>query len=326
MTSHAWREIVLAAAVLIGGISSVSAQPQRPLTGPPPAGKRIEAQDGDTIVIRDGGRVRVVRRAEGTVRAIYNADGHWLVLLVDYLDPAKGAPDGIVDWTYRFNNVDGAWPLGERWEGSAVIDNYGMFNGPNSGVGLTTNAGFVQVFGVPIGGEWFRDSRAVALTYRGGGNGMNRGTFAATEQRAVEEAARNVESNDGNMSVSRRTLPNGSVVTSGVQMSIGARPSGEAVPSAPVRVGGNIKVPAKIVNVAPVMPEVARQAGVSGVVILEATVGTDGAIAEARVLRSIPLLDQAALDAVRQWRFEPTLLNGAPVPVIMTVTVNFTQQ
>ena len=47
---------------------------------------------------------------------------------------------------------------------------------------------------------------------------------------------------------------------------------------------------------------------------------------DARILRSIPLLDQAALDAVRQWEYSPTLLNGVPVPVIMTVTVNFTLQ
>ena len=58
--------------------------------------------------------------------------------------------------------------------------------------------------------------------------------------------------------------------------------------------------------------------------ILEVLVGEDGAVSNARVLRSIPLLDQAALDAVRQWRYEPTLLNGAPTPVIMTATVNFT--
>jgi protein TonB len=49
-------------------------------------------------------------------------------------------------------------------------------------------------------------------------------------------------------------------------------------------------------------------------------------VVNARVLRSVPLLDQAALDAVRQWVFTPTLLNGVPVPVIMTVTVNFTLQ
>ena len=57
--------------------------------------------------------------------------------------------------------------------------------------------------------------------------------------------------------------------------------------------------------------------------ILEALIGTDGKISKARVLRSVPLLDQAALDAVSQWLYQPTLLNGAPVPVIMTATVNF---
>ena len=59
---------------------------------------------------------------------------------------------------------------------------------------------------------------------------------------------------------------------------------------------------------------------------IEATIGPDGAVKDAKVLRSIPLLDQAALDAVRQWVFTPTLLNGVPVPVIMTVTVQFTLQ
>ena len=73
----------------------------------------------------------------------------------------------------------------------------------------------------------------------------------------------------------------------------------------------------------PVYPQTARDAGVQGVVILEIVIGEDGAVANARVLRSIPLLDQAALDAVRQWRYEPTLLNGVPTSVIMTATVNF---
>ena len=58
--------------------------------------------------------------------------------------------------------------------------------------------------------------------------------------------------------------------------------------------------------------------------IIEATIGRDGTVIETKVLRSVPLLDQAALDAVKQWRFTPTLLNGVPVPVVMTVTVNFT--
>lgn len=95
---------------------------------------------------------------------------------------------------------------------------------------------------------------------------------------------------------------------------------------APVRVGGNIRPPVKLNHVAPVYPEDAYAAKVQGVVIIEATIDTAGHVSDARVLRSIPLLDQAAVDAVRQWEFEPTYLNGVAVPVIMTVTVNFALQ
>jgi protein TonB len=92
----------------------------------------------------------------------------------------------------------------------------------------------------------------------------------------------------------------------------------------PIRVGGTVRVPQKVRDVQPKYPPIAQQAGVQGVVIIEATIGVDGRLINAKVLRSIPLLDQAALDAVRQWEFTPSLLNGVPVPVIMTVTVNFT--
>jgi protein TonB len=94
-------------------------------------------------------------------------------------------------------------------------------------------------------------------------------------------------------------------------------------PAAPIRLHSGIKPPQRIGFVEPMYPQVARAARVQGVVILEATIGVDGSVSDARILRSIPLLDQAALAAVRQWRFVPTLLNGVPVPIIMTVTVNF---
>jgi protein TonB len=97
-------------------------------------------------------------------------------------------------------------------------------------------------------------------------------------------------------------------------------------PQAPVRVGGSIKQPTKVKDVKPVYPPIAQSARVQGVVIIEATIGPDGRVKDAKVLRSIPLLDQAALDAVKQWVFTPTLLNNVPVSVIMTVTVNFTLQ
>lgn len=91
----------------------------------------------------------------------------------------------------------------------------------------------------------------------------------------------------------------------------------------PVHVGGVVKQPQRTRYVTPAYPAIAREAHVSGVVILEAVIGEDGAVRDVRVLRSIPLLDQAAIDAVRQWQFTPTLLNGQPVPIVMTVTVAF---
>ena len=88
-------------------------------------------------------------------------------------------------------------------------------------------------------------------------------------------------------------------------------------------VGGNIRPPKKIADVAPTYPPIALQAGIEGVVILETVIAEDGSVRDVRVLRSIPLLDAAAVEAVRQWRFTPTLLNGEPIPVVMTVTVQF---
>jgi protein TonB len=97
-----------------------------------------------------------------------------------------------------------------------------------------------------------------------------------------------------------------------------------APPTVPVRVGGDIRPPAKIIDVKPAYPPIAQAARLEGVVIIEATIGPTGSVVDAKLLRSIPLLDAAALEAVRQWEFTPTLLNGSPVSVVMTVTVNFT--
>jgi protein TonB len=97
-------------------------------------------------------------------------------------------------------------------------------------------------------------------------------------------------------------------------------------PEGALRVGGGISAPKKIRDARPVYPEDARAAGVQGIVIVEAVIGKDGKVESATVLRGIPMLDQAALDAVRQWEFTPTFVNGAPVSVIVTMTVNFTLQ
>jgi len=94
----------------------------------------------------------------------------------------------------------------------------------------------------------------------------------------------------------------------------------------PRPVGGDIKAPVKTRDVRPNYPAIAQSARVQGFVILEATIGPNGKVTGVKVLRSIHLLDQAAVEAVRQWEFTPTLLNGVPVPIVMTVTVQFSLQ
>jgi protein TonB len=105
---------------------------------------------------------------------------------------------------------------------------------------------------------------------------------------------------------------------------VDAAPTPPPPPPPPVvHVGGDIKPPRKVVDVAPVYPPLARAARVEGIVILEAVIAEDGSVRDVRVLRPQALLDEAAIEAVRQWRFTPTLLNGQPVPVVMTITVAF---
>jgi protein TonB len=96
------------------------------------------------------------------------------------------------------------------------------------------------------------------------------------------------------------------------------------VAAVPVRIGGKVTAPALLHRVEPVYPDVASMAQLTGLVILEATVGTDGCVDSVKVLRSRhPLLDKAAKDALMQWRYSPLVLNGIPTAFVLTVTFNF---
>jgi len=106
----------------------------------------------------------------------------------------------------------------------------------------------------------------------------------------------------------------------------GGTPVTSPPPAAPEplrHVGGVIKAPVKIRDVNPVYPAIAQSAHVEGLVILEAVIDEQGRVSATRVLKHVPLLDDAAETAVRQWVYSPTLLNGQPIPVVMTVTVHF---
>lgn len=94
-------------------------------------------------------------------------------------------------------------------------------------------------------------------------------------------------------------------------------------PRQPLPIGGKIRAPKKIVDVPPVYPEIAKATKVEGLVILEAVISERGNVERVRVLRSHPLLDAAAVEAVKGWRYTPTLLNNVPVSVLITITMNF---
>ena len=91
----------------------------------------------------------------------------------------------------------------------------------------------------------------------------------------------------------------------------------------PIRVGGNVQASKLVKRVEPNYPELAKRARVKGMVILQVTVGEAGNVVDIKIIRGHPLLNDAAVSAVRQWVYSPTLLNGEPVPVLATVTVNF---
>ena len=91
----------------------------------------------------------------------------------------------------------------------------------------------------------------------------------------------------------------------------------------PLRVGTGVDAPRKIRHVAPSYPELARRGHLQGTVELECVIDPAGAVSEIRVVRGHALLSKAAVEAVQQWLYRPTRLNGVPVPIVMTVTVHF---
>jgi protein TonB len=98
------------------------------------------------------------------------------------------------------------------------------------------------------------------------------------------------------------------------------------VKASPIRQGGNVQAANLIHQVNPAYPPLARQARIQGKVVLEAMISKDGSIESLRVISGHPFLSAAALEAVKQWKYRPTILNGEPVEVTTEVTVTFTLQ
>jgi TonB family protein len=296
--------------VLLAAVPLVNAGAQ-PL--PAASGRVIEAADGDVVVVPSGARVAIVRRSQVQARLVYVAAQQTLLLLTD---PALGLVEGMPDAKgLRHFRVQGAWPLEPRWEGSATIDEYIPSGAGPFGTAIHTDRGTIHLGSAHGRGVPMSPPPLAIIGTTSSSSRMAQGSFDEIEQTWLAGG-------DNAMLGPRAGVR---MHASGVAGAV-VTPSGGGGPTGPVRVGGNIRPPVKTQSAEPVYPPTAIAAGIQGVVILEITIGTDGAVSNARVLRSIPLLDQAALDAVRQWRYEPTLLNGAPTPVIMTATVNFALQ
>lgn len=105
----------------------------------------------------------------------------------------------------------------------------------------------------------------------------------------------------------------------------GPPPSPE--PEGPIQVGGDVLAPTKVSAPDPVYTEIARKARVQGVVIVQAIIDKQGNVTNVKVLKGLGMgLDQAAVDAIKKWKFEPATLNGKPVSVYYNLTVNFRLQ
>jgi protein TonB len=110
---------------------------------------------------------------------------------------------------------------------------------------------------------------------------------------------------------------------------IGSGPAGPPPPPKPatpsrIRVGGNVEAASLINKVTPIYPPIAKTAHVSGTVVLHAIISKDGSIQELQYVSGPPLLMKSAMDAVKEWRYKPTMLNGDPVEVDTTIDVVFT--
>jgi len=309
--SRGW--FVPVAFILLAAVPVASAHAQ-PL--PTASGRVIEAAEGDVVVVPSGAGVAIVTRTQVQARLVYVAAQQTLLLLTDpALAFGAGMPEAKGFRSWRMQNP---WPLEARWEGSATIDEYSPLGRSQPmafaplGLAIHTDRGTILV-GPPMDREAGSTPPPIAVVrITSASSRVASGSFDEIEQAWLAGGDNALQGPGGGM----RMHASGGIgaVTSA---SISSAAAGA------VRVGGNIRPPTRTHVAEPAYPQTARAAGVQGVVILEIVIGADGAVSDARVLRSIPLLDQAALDAVRQWRYEPTLLNGVPTSVIMTATVNF---
>ncbi|MEA2236457.1 MAG: hypothetical protein QOC81_1181 [Thermoanaerobaculia bacterium] len=149
---------------------------------------------------------------------------------------------------------------------------------------------------------------------------------ATMDASSPEMHIRAIAHHDGSAEVETR-FKDGSPIVSRIVMKSAATGGSQSLGISgdlPLRIGGDVKPPVVINRVEPIYPALAKESGISGIVIVEVTVDRTGIVKDARILKPLPFgLDQAALDAVKQWTFRPATLNGTAVDVLFNLTINF---
>lgn len=317
---------VLAAATAAGGgvVAGQTRRPPLPID-PPPPGREIAAADGDVIVVSGNDRVSVVRRRDAEVRVVVLAEQKAMLVIADW----QGfEPDRGVDRVWRLTGVDGQWPLEPRWQGRVVLtepDGPGVARAPLT---LETPAGVVEFRG---GGPRPQppSSAAAVITFTGMSSGGQMGG-------GFDDAERQAMSGDFRTSMAwgagatsaitavydeRLTMGASGAAGGGVAGVVGSLPGTLPVsPSPNPARPGQLRV---VRFVQPQWPAEAATAGVRGIVIVEVAVGLDGVVRAARVLRSVPMLDAAALAAARELRYAPAGPDERPDPTMVSVAYRF---
>jgi hypothetical protein len=196
--------------IIVLAFASVAAAQQPPTRTPPPPGVDISAKDGDRILIEDDARIQVLRRRQATLRTIYSQTERLLIVLVDFSKPGE-FPDGMVDWAFNFYQVEGAWPLGPRWDAlTALFQMEGDLARPG-GLAFQTPRGLVHL--IPRGRDVAQlDRGALAILTHGGSSGSPR-RGVSFEQAETMQLHDFVRSKASGATVSTTMPPDGSRVT-----------------------------------------------------------------------------------------------------------------
>src|SRR5918993_5140702 len=176
--------------IAVMAFASVAAAQQPLPRTPPPAGVDISARDGDRIFIDDDARIQIIHRRQATIRTLYSQKERLLIVLVDFSKPGE-FPDGMVDWAFNFYQLEGTWPLGQRWEALTAMYQYQNDSLRPRGFALETPQGLVQLVQGRRDVSTAVPTALAVLSYGGSSNSpRHRLSFAEAEQVQLDDFAR----------------------------------------------------------------------------------------------------------------------------------------